>query len=63
MVLIFKNILPTLLDQQRHQKQNLCECRLKTLPNVQGGSLRKHSFSITNKQTEEELDTGFQWDM
>ena len=39
MVLVFKNILPTLLGQQRHQKQNLWERRLKMLSNVQGGSL------------------------
>ena len=38
------------IDQQRHQKQVLCECCLKT-SNVQGGSLRKHLLSIATSKS------------
>ena len=34
-----------------HQKQNLWECRLKTLSNVQDGSQRKHLFNIATSKS------------
>ena len=34
-----------------HQKQNLWECQLKTLSNVQDGSQRKHLLNIATSKS------------